>query len=72
MVPTIWSITMELYIFNQNKKVIQINNNKESRRRGAKLPDSTINCGKSYPLVHIGERIFKTTHMAIYVGNQNK
>ena len=43
------------YIFlNQNKKLTQINNNRESGRRGAKVSDSTINGGKCYQLLHIG------------------
>ena len=67
--------------FNQNKKLMAINNNKESgqrgakrseeerrgakrseeEQRGAKVPDSTINDGKCYSLVHTGDWIFKTT-----------
>ena len=38
-------------IFIQHKKLIAINNNNKSGQRGAKVPDSTINGGKSYPLV---------------------
>ena len=42
--------TMMKYIFFiQNKKLIAINNNNKSGRRGAKVPDSTTNGGKSYP-----------------------
>ena len=61
--PTVWTMKIT---FNQNKKMITINKRKESGQRGAKLPDSTINGGKSYPLVHIGDWIFKTTQRATY------
>ena len=53
--------------FNQNKKLIQINNDKESGQRGATFPDSKINGGKSYPLVHIGDWIFQSTQRAMYM-----
>ena len=61
-------------IFHQNKKLIAtINDRKDIARRGVKAWHSTLHCGKYYPLVHIGERIFKTTRMAMYmVGTQNK
>ena len=59
-------------IFHQNKKLIAINDGKNIARRGAKLPDSTINGEKSYPLVNIGELIFKTTCMAIYMTKKHK
>ena len=39
--------------FYQNRKLIAINNDKESGRRGAKVSDSTTNDGKCYPLVQI-------------------
>ena len=43
MVPTKWSITLIENIFNQNKKLIAINNDwKTSGQRGVKMPDSTI------------------------------
>jgi len=41
-------------IFNQNKKLIAINDRKIIAIRGAKVSDSTINGGKSYPLVQVG------------------
>ena len=67
---TVW--TMKI-IFNQNKKLIAINNNNKSDQRGAKVPDSTINGGKRYPLVKGKDWIFQSTCMAMYmVGNQKK
>ena len=53
--------------FNQNKKKIAINNDKTSGRRGVKTLSSTINGGKSSLLVYIGEQIFQTTCMAMYM-----
>ena len=62
-----------IIFFNQNKKLIAINNNNKSGRRGAKARHSTLHCRKCYPLLQIGEWIFKSTRMAMYmVGNQKK
>ena len=61
------TITMMNNIFCQNMKLIAINDGENIARRGAKLPDSSINGEKSYSLVHIGELIFKTTCMATYM-----
>ena len=59
MMPTVWTLKN---ISNQNKKLIAINNNNKSGRRGAHVLDSTIiNGEKSYLLVKVGEWIFKTT-----------
>ena len=59
-------------IFIQNKKLIAINNNNKSGWQGVTMPDSTINSGKSYLLVQVGEWTLQTTRMGMYmVGNQN-
>jgi len=59
--------------FNQNKKLIAINDRKIIANWGGKARHSTLYCGKCYPLVYIGDSIFKTTRMAMYmVVNQKK
>ena len=64
MVPTVWTMKNN---FKQIKKLIAINDRKNIARRGTKTMKSTLYCGKCYPLVHIGERIFKTTRRAMYM-----
>ena len=53
--------------FIQNRKLIAINNDNKSGRRGAKVPDSTTNGGKSYPLIQVVEWIFQTTRMGVSI-----
>ena len=49
-----------------------INDEKTSGRREVKMPDSTINGGKSSLLVYIGLWIFQSTQRAMYmVENEN-
>ena len=73
LVPTLWIMKI---ILNQNKKLIAINNNKTSSRRGTKARLSTLYCVKCYPLVHIGDWIFQSTQRAMYMmeneNNRNK
>ena len=54
-------------IFNHNKKLMAINDKKNIARKGVKVWYSTLHFEKCYPLVHIGERIFKSTCMAKYM-----
>ena len=66
------AITMMIKIvLHQNRTKITINNNNKSSQRGARVSDSTINSGKYYSLVHIGEQIFQTARGAIYDEKEN-